>query len=68
MKILLNNSRDFDDWMAENSRYNVLYNINEQWPSNYPCVLFSYSIDDPNYIKNTTVYDFIYLSDFINNN
>lgn len=68
MKTLLNNSREFDDWMAENSRYDILYNVNEQRPSNYPCVLFSYCVDDPNYIKSLIVYDFIYLSDFTNNN
>lgn len=68
MKKLLDNSREFDEWMAENSRYNVLYNINEHRPSNYPCILFSYEVDDPGYIKNMMVYDFIYLSDFTNNN
>lgn len=68
MKKLLNNSREFDEWMAENSRYDVLYNINEPRPSNYPCILFSYNVDDPGSIKNMTVYGFIYLSDFTNNN
>ena len=67
MKTLLNNSREFDDWVAENSRYDILYSVNEQRPSNYPCVLFSYCVDDPNYIKSLIVYDFIYLNDFTNN-
>lgn len=64
MKRLLDSSHDFDEWLAENSRYDILYNINEQRPSNYPCVLFSYNVYDPGYIKNMTVYGFIYLSDF----
>ena len=68
MKKLLENSHDFDDWQAEKSRYNALYNVNEQRPSNYPCVLFSYIADDLDYLKSLIVYDFIYLSDFTNNN
>ena len=68
MKKLLDNSREFDEWLAINSRYDVLYNIDEYRPSNYPCILFSYNVDDPSSIKNMTVYGFIYLSDFTNNN
>lgn len=68
MKRLLDNSHEFDEWMAENSKYYVVYNINESRPSNYPCILFSYIIDDPGSIKDMKVCDFIYLSDFTNNN
>lgn len=68
MKRLLDNSCEFDKWLVENSQYYKLYNVNEYRPSNYPCVLFSFQIDDPHYIKSMIVYDFIYLSDFTNNN
>lgn len=68
MKRLLDNTHDFDEWLAENSRYDILYNINEYRPSNYPCVLFSYTVYDPGSIRDMTVYGFIYLSDFTNNN
>ena len=68
MKKLLDNSHDFDEWLAENSRCDVLYNINEERPLNYPCVLFSYRMDDLYSVKSLIVYDFIYLSNFTNNN
>lgn len=68
MKRLLNNSREFDKWLEENSQYDKLYNVNDYRPLNYPCVLFSFRIDDPYSIKSLIVYDFIYLSDFTNNN
>ena len=68
MKRLLDSSHDFDEWLAENSQYDILYNINEQRPLNYPCVLFSYRMNDLYSVKSLIVYDFIYLSNFTNNN
>lgn len=62
-KTLLNNKEEFERWKEENSHY-LLSGNNEEYPSNYPCIVvdrFVYEYyDDEDYLY----YTFVYLSDF----
>ena len=62
-KTLLNNEEDFKEW-KELNRHNILIEYNEEYPSNYPCIVVDKYIEDYIGDDNFVYYTFVYLEDF----
>lgn len=62
-KTLLNNKEDFEKWITSNSHH-ILIDEEEEYPSNYPCIVVDKYIEDYYHDDDYLYYIFIYLSDF----
>jgi len=64
MKKLLNNKEDFENWKSNKSKRFILCEEDEEYPSNYPCVISELTVINCYGDKDYLHYQFIYLKDF----
>lgn len=62
-KTLLNNEEEFQSWKGLHYRH-ILIENNEEYPSNYPCIVVDKYVCDYYNDDDYLYYTFVYLSDF----
>lgn len=63
-KILFNNKEEFQSWKEANSHH-ILIENDEEYPSNYPCLLVKKYTEIYYGDEDFVYYIFVYLDDFI---
>lgn len=68
LKRKLDNLQDWQDWYDWNSKKfgNRIINGDTETPNNYPCIISWHEYEDRYDGDDICVYNFIYLSDFVN--